>query len=77
MCERTVHLDRRDQQAVHSSCSALALGSLGSLDLITTFAAEPLIAFNGLPFVLAIALAVSDVTTGDTSFDFAGARNFE
>ncbi|MFI0468945.1 carbohydrate ABC transporter permease [Saccharopolyspora sp. 5N102] len=36
-----------------------------------------IVALVGLPFVLAIALAVSDVTTGDTSFDFAGARNFE
>jgi multiple sugar transport system permease protein len=36
-----------------------------------------IVALVGLPFVLAIALSVSDVTTGDTSFDFAGARNFE
>ena len=36
-----------------------------------------IVALVGLPFVLAIALAVSDVTTGDTSFDFAGGRNFQ
>ncbi|MFB4296397.1 carbohydrate ABC transporter permease [Actinomadura sp. NTSP31] len=35
-----------------------------------------IIALVGLPFLLAIAFAFSDVTTGDPSFDFVGFRNF-
>jgi multiple sugar transport system permease protein len=33
-------------------------------------------ALVGIPFVLAIALALSDVTTGDPSYDWVGLRNF-
>lgn len=36
-----------------------------------------IIALVGVPFVLAIGFAVSDVTSGDPSFDFVGLRNFE
>lgn len=35
-----------------------------------------IVALVGVPFVLAIAFAFSDVTTGDPSFDWAGFRNF-
>lgn len=35
-----------------------------------------IVALVGVPFVLAIAFAFSDVTTGDPSFDFAGLDNF-
>jgi multiple sugar transport system permease protein len=35
-----------------------------------------IIALVGVPFLLAIAFAFSDVTTGDPSFDFVGFRNF-
>ncbi len=31
----------------------------------------------GVPFVLAVGLSVSDVTSGDPSFDFVGAQNFQ
>ncbi|WIX76448.1 sugar ABC transporter permease [Amycolatopsis carbonis] len=34
-------------------------------------------ALVGVPFVLAIAFAFSDVTAGDPSYDFVGFRNFE
>jgi multiple sugar transport system permease protein len=36
-----------------------------------------IIALVGIPFVLAIGFALSDVTTGDPSFDLVGLRNFE
>ncbi|MFI0452419.1 carbohydrate ABC transporter permease [Actinomadura sp. 6N118] len=36
-----------------------------------------IIALVGVPFLLAIAFAFSDVTTGDPSYDFVGSRNFE
>ncbi|MFR9803280.1 carbohydrate ABC transporter permease [Pseudonocardia sp. RS010] len=36
-----------------------------------------ILALVGLPFVLAVAFAFSDVTGGDPSFDWAGLRNFE
>jgi multiple sugar transport system permease protein len=36
-----------------------------------------IIALVGLPFILAVGFALSDVTTGDPSFDFVGLRNFE
>ncbi|MCQ0018780.1 ATP-binding cassette domain-containing protein [Actinomadura madurae] len=36
-----------------------------------------IIALVGVPFLLAIAFAFSDVTTGDPSFDFVGVRNFD
>lgn len=36
-----------------------------------------IIALVGVPFLLAIAFAFSDVTTGDPSYDFVGFRNFE
>jgi multiple sugar transport system permease protein len=35
-----------------------------------------IVALVGIPFVLAIALALSDVTTGDPSYDWVGLRNF-
>ncbi|MBO2447327.1 sugar ABC transporter permease [Actinomadura barringtoniae] len=35
-----------------------------------------IIALVGVPFLLAIAFAFSDVTTGDPSYDFVGFRNF-
>ncbi|MEV4597902.1 sugar ABC transporter permease [Amycolatopsis sp. NPDC049253] len=35
-----------------------------------------IVALVGVPFVLAIAFAFSDVTAGDPSFDFVGVRNF-
>jgi multiple sugar transport system permease protein len=35
-----------------------------------------IVALVGIPFVLAIAFAFSDVTAGDPSFDWAGLRNF-
>ncbi|TDD95474.1 sugar ABC transporter permease [Actinomadura rubrisoli] len=35
-----------------------------------------IVALVGVPFVLAIAFAFSDVTTGDPSYDFVGLRNF-
>jgi multiple sugar transport system permease protein len=35
-----------------------------------------IIALVGVPFLLAIAFAFSDVTTGDPSYDFVGTRNF-
>ena len=35
-----------------------------------------IIALVGVPFLLAIAFAFSDVTTGDPSYDFIGFRNF-
>jgi ABC-type sugar transport system permease subunit len=35
-----------------------------------------IIALVGVPFLLAIAFAFSDVTTGDPSFDFVGFKNF-
>ncbi|QRP49790.1 carbohydrate ABC transporter permease [Amycolatopsis sp. FDAARGOS 1241] len=35
-----------------------------------------IVALVGVPFVLAIAFAFSDVTAGDPSFDFVGLRNF-
>jgi multiple sugar transport system permease protein len=35
-----------------------------------------IIALVGVPFLLAIAFAFSDVTTGDPSYDFVGLRNF-
>jgi multiple sugar transport system permease protein len=35
-----------------------------------------IIAMVGLPFVLAIAFSLTDVTVGDTSLDFVGLRNF-
>ena len=36
-----------------------------------------IVALVGIPFVLAIAFAFSDVTAGDPSFDFVGLRNFQ
>jgi len=36
-----------------------------------------IIALVGLPFILAVGFALSDVTTGDPSFDFVGLRNFD
>jgi multiple sugar transport system permease protein len=36
-----------------------------------------ILALVGVPFVLAIAFAFSDVTTGDPSFDWVGAANFD
>ncbi|HZM78211.1 MAG TPA: sugar ABC transporter permease [Candidatus Limnocylindrales bacterium] len=36
-----------------------------------------IIALVGLPFILAVGFALSDVTTGDPSFDFVGVRNFD
>src|SRR5690606_40015554 len=36
-----------------------------------------IIALVAAPFVLAIGFALSDVTTGDPSFDWVGLRNFE
>jgi multiple sugar transport system permease protein len=35
-----------------------------------------ILALVGIPFVLAIGLAVSDVTSGDPSFDYVGVENF-
>lgn len=35
-----------------------------------------IVALVGVPFLLAIAFAFSDVTTGDPSYDFVGLRNF-
>lgn len=35
-----------------------------------------IVAMVGLPFVLAIAFSLTDVTVGDTSLDFVGLRNF-
>jgi ABC-type sugar transport system permease subunit len=35
-----------------------------------------IVALVGVPFVLAVAFAVSDVTAGDPSFDYVGLRNF-
>jgi multiple sugar transport system permease protein len=35
-----------------------------------------IVALVGVPFLLAIAFAFSDVTTGDPSYDFVGFRNF-
>jgi ABC-type sugar transport system permease subunit len=36
-----------------------------------------IIALVGFPFILAVGFALSDVTSGDPSFDFVGLRNFE
>lgn len=36
-----------------------------------------ILALVGVPFVLAVGFALSDVTSGDPSFDFVGLRNFE
>lgn len=36
-----------------------------------------IIALVGVPFILAVGFALSDVTTGDPSFDFVGFRNFQ
>lgn len=36
-----------------------------------------IIALVGVPFVLAVGFALSDVTAGDPSFDFVGLRNFQ
>ena len=36
-----------------------------------------IVALVGVPFVLAIAYAFSDVTAGDPSYDFVGLRNFD
>ncbi|GAA1567646.1 sugar ABC transporter permease [Actinomadura kijaniata] len=35
-----------------------------------------IVALVGVPFLLAVAFAFSDVTTGDPSYDFVGLRNF-
>ncbi|MBO0850393.1 MAG: sugar ABC transporter permease, partial [Pseudonocardia sp.] len=35
-----------------------------------------IVALVGVPFVLALAFSLSDVTAGNPSFDFVGARNF-
>ncbi|HEX5543102.1 MAG TPA: sugar ABC transporter permease [Micromonospora sp.] len=36
-----------------------------------------ILALVGVPFVLAVGFALSDVTAGDPSYDFVGLRNFE
>lgn len=36
-----------------------------------------ILALVGLPFILAVGFALSDVTAGDPSYDFVGLRNFE
>jgi multiple sugar transport system permease protein len=49
-------------------------GLLGALFLLP--AVVYIIALVGIPFFLAIAFSLSDVTVGDTSLDFVGLRNF-
>lgn len=50
-------------------------GVLAWLFLVPTFVY--IIALVGVPFVLAIAFAFSDVTTGDSSFSWVGLKNFQ
>jgi multiple sugar transport system permease protein len=49
-------------------------GLLGALFLLP--AVVYIIALVGIPFLLAIAFSLSDVTVGDTSLDFVGLQNF-
>lgn len=49
-------------------------GFLGTLFLLP--AVLYIIALVGIPFVLAIAFSLTDVTVGDTSLDFVGLENF-
>ena len=48
---------------------------LGSLFLIP--AVVYIIALVGIPFIIALAYSVTDVTTGNTSLDFVGLQNFQ
>ena len=49
-------------------------GFLGTIFLLP--AVVYIVALVGIPFVLAIAFSLTDVTVGDTSFDFVGLENF-
>lgn len=71
MQEATVYKGIRGARPRHLLDSERVLGSLFLLPAVVY-----IVALVGIPFFLAIAFGLTDVTVGDTSLDFVGLENF-
>lgn len=80
MADSTLIEDRHSQEATREELSRAKVKLSDREGFLSWFLMVPtvvyVVALVGIPFVLAIAYAFSDVTSGDPSFDFVGWKNF-